>query len=74
MQPAVRSALSASVSAGCAEFWRERGEDPGITFGDIVRAGAAEGKRKKRTSRAVLLADRIARELEQGWKDEKGDF
>lgn len=73
MSQQVRSALSASISEACREFWRARGEEPpGVSFEDQVRGGASAGsqrKKKLKRSRADSLADAIARELEQGWQD-----
>lgn len=66
MKKTGQSDLSTSISIGCYEFWRERGESSGFTFKDLMRAGARFGKRKQ--SKAAGLADRIARELEGSWE------
>jgi hypothetical protein len=56
-----RSSLCKSIGKGCANFWKERGQEPrGFGF-------KAFDFRTARKRGSEQQADRIARELEASW-------
>ena len=64
------SLLSISVSAGCDQFWKDRGHDV-LTFKSAINDGAESGSaQKKKAIREEAAAEAVAEELEGSWECE----